>query len=83
MVHKELFGGSGIPDTGLEFCLVWQFDFLRASFPAVCVERFLDLVNDRYIGDRGTLRAVPTLAFLVLKTVKYSVSFGHFLEVIP
>jgi hypothetical protein len=36
--------------------------------------RVLHLINDRYIGDRGSLRAITLLALLVFKTLKYSVS---------
>ncbi len=79
---EELLGGSLIPDTGLKFCLVGELDFLRTRFPTVRIDSILNFIDDRYVGNGRPFSTVPTFALLVLKTVKYSISFGHLLELV-
>ena len=69
------------PDTGFKLHFVGEFNGFGMRFFRIRVERILYLVYDRYIGDRGLLRAIPTYAFLVFKTLEDSVSFAHLLEV--
>ena len=79
-VYEKLFRHTGIPDPSLEFGLVQKLDLLRAWFVAVCVDSILNLIHNRYVGNGGPVSLVTVFAFLVLKTLKYSVAFGHFLE---
>ncbi len=72
-LHEKLLRGTGVPDTCLEFHLVWKLDFLHARFIAVRVNCILNFIHYWYIGNGGLVSTVPTLALLVLKTAKYSI----------
>lgn len=78
---EELLRSTSVPDTGSKLRFVREFDGFGTRFFRIRVERILYLVYDRYVRDRGSLRAIPTLAFLVFKTLEDSVSFAHLLEV--
>ena len=78
-VVEKLLRSTGVPDTGFKLRFVGEFNGFGMRFFRICIERILYLVYDRYIGDRGLLRATPTLAFLVFKTLEDCMS-GRYWE---
>ena len=80
-VVEELFGCFCMPDARLERSPILQLDFLGTRFLGIRVECILYLINDRYIGDGGSLCVRSSLALLIFEPLKYPASLGHFLEV--
>ena len=65
-VAQELFRRTIEPDARTEFRVVRQANLEGTAFAVVLGELLLYLVDDRYIGNRGTLRAVPLLALMTI-----------------
>ena len=64
-VNEKGLLGSCVPDGYTELGLVGEFDFIRKIFSLR--DCFLDLVGNRYVGNRGTFLPISFLALLVLE----------------
>ena len=65
-VAQKLLWGPIEPDAGTEFRVVRQADLESKAFTVVFGKFFLYFVDDRYIGNRGSLNAITPLALLSL-----------------
>ena len=67
MNEKGLLG-PGVPDGYTELSLVGEFDFVRKIFSLRA--GFLDLVGNRYVGNRWMFLPISLFALLVLEAFR-------------
>jgi len=66
-VAQKLLRRTVEPDARTEFRVVREANLEGTAFTIILGELLLYLVDDRYIGNGGTLRAVPFLALMILE----------------
>ena len=65
----------GVPDGYTELGLVGKFDFVRKIFSLQ--DGFLDLVGNRYVGNRWAFLPISFLAVLVLEAFRDCLARTH------
>ena len=70
------------PDARTEFRVVREAYLEGTTFTVILGKLLLYLVDDRYIGNRGSLRAITPLALLILEGFTSTASVRHNLELV-
>ena len=70
------------PDARTEFRVIREAYLEGTTFTVILGKVLLYLVDDRYIGNRGSLRAITLLALLILEILVDAASVRHDLELV-